>query len=70
VLTNEEIRQLESELLFYTQGVGQIKKIDEFDVYVKNEHCEDSIRDLIKAIKQDHPSLSTVKLTLGSWNFL
>jgi hypothetical protein len=37
--------------LFYAQGVGNIKKVGEFDVYVKNEHCEESIRDLIKAIK-------------------
>lgn len=37
---------------------------------MKNEHCEDSIRDLIKAIKTDQPKLAAVKCILGRWNFL
>lgn len=69
-LSKEEQNQLENEILFYAQGVGNIKKVGEFDVYVKNEHCEESIRDLIKAIKQENAKLPVTRQTLGKWNFL
>lgn len=52
------------------QGVGNIKEVGGFDVYVKNEHCEESIKDLIKTIKHENPRLAVVKETLGKWNFL
>jgi hypothetical protein len=50
--------------------VGNVKNVGGFDVYVKNEHAEESIRDLIKSIKHDHPTVPAVKQTLGNWNFL
>ena len=69
-LSEHDRRRLENEILFCTQGVGNIKNVGGFDVYVKNEHCEESIRDLIKNIKNDNPRIPAVKQTLGNWNFL
>jgi hypothetical protein len=35
--------------------------VNGYDVYVKSEHCVDSIRDLIKAIKNENAKLPVVK---------
>jgi hypothetical protein len=69
-ISEADRRRLENEILFCTQGVGNVKNVGGFDVYVKNEHAEESIRDLIKSIKHDHPTVPAVKQTLGNWNFL
>ena len=44
----------EAELLFWVQGVGSIKQVGGIDVFVKHEHCEESLKELFKYIKFDH----------------
>ncbi len=48
--------------------MGSIKSVGGIDVYVKNDHCEESVKELIKLLKFDD-SLQT-KLILGTWEFL
>ena len=52
-MTDEEKSKKENELLFWVQGVGSIKQMGGLDVYVKHEHCEESLRELQKYLKFD-----------------
>ena len=47
-MTEEEKSRMENELLFWVQGVGSIKQVGGLDVYVKHEHCEESLKELFK----------------------
>ena len=40
------------------------------DVYIKGEHCEDSLKDLHFHLRRDNPERPFVKTKLGEWNFL
>ena len=46
------MQSLYNTMLFHVQGVGSIKKVGGFDVYVKEKHCEDTLKDIIKELKQ------------------
>jgi hypothetical protein len=50
--------------------VGSVKNIGGIDVYVKSEHCEESLRDIIKNLKQESPKLPLIKHILSKWQFL
>jgi len=50
--------------------VGSIKQVGGLDVYVKHEHCEESLKELFKYLKFDSPKEPFVRTKLGSWNFL
>ena len=63
----EEVRRRENEILFAIQGVGQIKNINGYDVYVKNNQCEASLRDIHRFLKNDSMINPITKLTLGHW---
>ena len=69
-MSKEEEARIQNELLFSIQGVGSIHEIGEKKVWAKNEHCQESIKELIKHIKNDSPVNPIVKLTLGRWNFV
>ena len=58
--TAEEMRKLkifnaEKDILFIIQGVGSVKNVQSLDVYVKDENCESSLKDLIRQMKMDSP---------------
>lgn len=53
-MSAEEKRKKENELLFWVQGVGSIKQVGGLDVYVKSEHCEESLKELFKYLKFDY----------------
>ena len=44
---------MEKDIMFTVQGVGAVKNVAKIDVYVKHEHCEFSLKDLIKHLKND-----------------
>jgi hypothetical protein len=69
-MTKAEISRIENELLFSVQGVGSVKTLNGFKVYVKGKYAQESIRELIKHLKNDTPSNPIVRLTLGRWKFL
>jgi len=52
-MTDQEKQKKEAELLFWVQGVGSIKQVGGIDVFVKHEHCEESLKELFKYIKFD-----------------
>ena len=74
MMTPEEEAKYESELLFWVQGIGGIKKIGDenadLSVYVKKEGCEDCIKELIKLLKYESSTIPFVRQTLGKWNTL
>ena len=57
-------------MLFWVQGVGKIKKIEGYDVYVKHEHCEESLKEIFKSLKYDSVRFPYKRSLLGQWNFL
>ena len=69
-MDKEERQRIEKEILFCVQGVGGIKSVGGMDVYVKNQYCEESIRDLIKLLKRENEKLPVVKHVLCTWKFL
>lgn len=68
---DEDYKQrIEQDLLFLTQGVGSIKSINNFDVYVKHDQCEYSLKDIYRRLKTESEKIPIIKLTLGNWQFL
>ena len=70
MMTEEEKNKKHGQLLFWTQGVGSTKQVGGIDVYVKHEHCEESLKELFKYLKFDSQREPYVRQTLGKWNFL
>ena len=62
--------QIEKEILFQVQGVGSVKTIGGIEVYVKSQYCEESLRELIKHLKNDNAKEPLIKHTLTKWQFL
>ena len=62
--------KLQDDLLFNIQGVGTIKKINGYDVFVKNKDCETSLNYLYRSIKNENEFEPWVKQILGQWKFL
>jgi hypothetical protein len=69
-IDKEEERRIQQELLFFLQGVGSIKKVNDYDVYVKHAQCEHSLTDVYRRLKNESNIYPIVKLTLGEWRFL
>lgn len=69
-LDDETKARIEQELLFLAQGVGSIKNINNFDVYVKHPQCEYSLKDIHRKLKCESEKYPIVKLTLGQWEFV
>ena len=65
---NEE--EMRGEIIFCIQGVGSVKNIDNMDVYIKGQFCEEALRDLHKYIRRDNPELCLIRSELAQWNFL
>ena len=70
LMTEEEERKAEAELLFWVQGIGDVKSIAGSDVYTKKEGCEDCIISIIKLLKYESNKQPFVRQTLGKWNIL
>ena len=72
VMTAEEEKKAENELLFWVQGIGEIKKIGaesaDVTVYVKKDGCEDCLKEIIKLVKYESHALPFVRQTLARWN--
>ncbi|CAI2382058.1 unnamed protein product [Moneuplotes crassus] len=72
----EEIRQdfdetkVYSELLFCVQNVGKFKKIQDIDVFVKGDHCEENLKDISRFLRNDNPHDPVIRKMLNSWDFL
>ena len=60
----------EDDILFNIQGIGAVKKINGYDVFVKNKDCETSLNYLYKSIKNESNFDPWAKQILGEWKFL
>lgn len=67
---NENDEQFQNDLLFSVQGLGGIKEINNLEIYVKNAHCEESLKELIRILKKDDPDNPFARIELSKWNIL
>jgi hypothetical protein len=70
VIDQRELDRKFNDLLFCVQGVGSYKEVNGFQVYVKHEHCLESLKDIYKHLKVDGTAYPFIRLTLGNWGFL
>jgi hypothetical protein len=68
-LDQRELDRKFNDLLFCVQGVGSYKNINGLEVYVKHEHCLESLKDIYKHLKVDGTAHPFIRITLGNWNF-
>lgn len=52
-IDQKELNRKSNDLLFCVQGVGSYKDINGYQVYVKHEHCLESLKDIYKHLKVD-----------------
>ena len=69
IMDQRELDRKFNDLLFCVQGVGSYKEINGMQVYVKHEHCLESLKDIYKHLKNDGSAYPFIRLTLGNWNF-
>ena len=50
--------------------MGSIKTINNYDVFVKHNQCEQSINIIYKKLKKENSSNPIYRLTLGDWEFM
>ena len=62
--------QFQNDLLFAVQGLGGVKKFNELEIYIKNNHCEESLKELIRILKKDDPDHPFARIELSKWNIL
>jgi hypothetical protein len=53
IMDQRELDRKFSDLLFCVQGVGSYKEVNGMQVYVKHEHCLESLKDIYKHLKVD-----------------
>jgi hypothetical protein len=70
MFTERDEQKVLDELLFCVQGVGSIKNINGLDVFVKDEYCEQSLKDISRFLRADSSKNPTIKKELGRWSFL
>lgn len=66
----ENDEEFQNDLLFSVQGLGGIKEINNLEIYIKNNHCEDSLKELIRILKRDDPDHPFARIELSKWNIL
>ncbi len=70
----EEERDLKNKVIFSVQGLGGIRTIKRQDkilqAYIKGPHCEESVKDLVKFIRQDSPFNPKTRLILADMNII
>ena len=64
------VKMISDELLFEIQGVGAIKLMNGYNVYVKNKQCYPCLGNIYKHIKRDSVVHPIVKKILGEWKFV
>ncbi len=61
-------------MLFAVQGLGSVRTVRQGDkyieAYIKGPHCEESIKDLVKFIRNDLPGNPKVKMILSNYNIV
>lgn len=67
----EQDNEKMKDLLFFKQGIGAIKKVEDYDVYVKHDQAEYGLKQILRELRlDDSSSRPFVKLMLAEWKFL
>lgn len=66
----ENDEKFQNELLFSVQGLGGVKKFNDMELYIKNKDCEDSLKELIRILKNDDPDHPFARIELSKWNII
>ena len=69
-MDDEELCRFKKQLLYEVQGLGSIKNVNGYDMYVKSAFCEESLRKLVNILKTDSPSFPYARVSLGEWRIL
>lgn len=67
---DKSMQKFFNELLFCVQNVGSIKNVKGIEVFVKNEYCEENLKDINKFLRSEDPEKPSIRRELGKWNFL
>lgn len=71
---NSNRKQLKEDLLFAVQGFGGIQRVNKdgmkIDAYIKGKHCEASVKDICKVLKNDDPDAPLGRLLLAKYNII
>lgn len=65
-----ETKRIESNLLMLVQCLGETKVVEEVEMYVPNDCCEESLREVIKELKRDPDDHPIVRQSLAEWRVL
>lgn len=71
---NQNEAQVRDDILFAIQGFGSVQRIKKgdmlIDAYIKGKHCEASLKDICKLLKNDNPDSPLAKIILCSYNII
>jgi hypothetical protein len=67
---DKTMQQFFNQLLFWVQNVGSVKNVKGIEVFVKNEYCEENLKDINKFLRSENSEKPTIRRELGKWNFL
>ena len=69
-MNRRDLHAFKNQILFNVQELGAVKIYHNNEIFLKGEHCEDSLKDLNKAVRKDGLDDPITKLQLGEWNVL
>lgn len=65
---------MKNKIIFSMQGLGGVRTIKRNDrlleAYIKGQHCEESVKDLVKFIRYDSPSNPKARFILADYNII
>ena len=69
-MNRQDKQKFTNDILFCVQELGSVKLYHNNEIFMKGQHCEDSLKDLNKFCKNDDADKPITKLELGKWNVL
>jgi hypothetical protein len=69
-MDDDEYKRFHNHLLALVQMTGTTQTVNGYDMYVKDEHCDDQLKDIFKILKTDGNQLPYARLAIGEWNFV
>ena len=70
MFTDQDIQKYASEVLFWVQGIGKSKRIQDIDVFVKGDKWEENLKDVNRFLRNDEPKNPIIRRMLEDWNFM
>lgn len=71
---NQDEAKVRDDIVFAIQNFGGIQRIKKgdmhIDAYIKDKHCEASLKDICKLLKNDNPDSPMAKIILSDYNII